>query len=266
ELGDRALNDLRLVGDLRNVDADRQLGGDCRHRRLEVVAERDDVGAVLHRDAEPERRLAAFAQNEAGRVLVAALDGRDVAEPEDAAVGLHRHCRDRLDAGESAGHPQVDAVGRGVDRAAGYDCVLLADAVEYLLRRDAEGGELGVAELDEDLLRLLADDVDLVDVGHAQQPLADVLGASLEFGETHAVGGEHVERGIDVAVFVVEVRTGDAGGQIAADVADLLAYLGPEILDLAGRRGVAQRDLDEWDAPRRIALHEGEVGKVRQLL
>ena len=53
--------------------------------------------------------------------------------------------------------------------------------------RDAEGRELRVAELDEDLLRPLADDVDLVDVRHAQQPLADVLGAGLEIGEAHAV-------------------------------------------------------------------------------
>ena len=59
---------------------------------------------------------------------------------------------------------------------AGDDGVLLGDAVEDLLRGDAERGELGVAELDEDVLGLLADDVDLVDVGDPQQLLADVLG------------------------------------------------------------------------------------------
>jgi hypothetical protein len=47
-----------------------------------------------------------------------------------------------------------------------------------------------VAELDEDLLRALADDVDLVDVGDPQQALADVLGARLELGEAQAVGGD----------------------------------------------------------------------------
>ena len=75
-----------------------------------------------------------------------------------------------------------------------------------------EGGELGVVELDEDLLRPHADDVDLVDVRNPQQALADILGARLELGEAQAVGAEHVERGIDVAVLVVEVRAGDAGG------------------------------------------------------
>ena len=240
EFGDRVLDDVRLVGDLRHLDADRKLGDDRLHRALEVLAERDDVGAVLHGDAEAERGLAAFADDEARRVLVAALDGRDVAEPEHAAVGLHRHGGDRVDAGECAGDAQIDAVGRGVDRAAGHDRVLLGDAVEDLLRRDAERGELGVAELDEDFLRLLADDVDLVDVGHAQQALADVLGARLELGEAQPVGGQHVDRRIDVAVFVVEVRADDAGRQIASDVADLLADLIPELLHLGGRRPVDQ--------------------------
>ncbi len=87
------------------------------------------------------------------RVLIAALDGGDVAEPEHLAVRLHRHGGDGVGAGEGAGHAQMDAVGGGVDRAAGGDGILPGDAVEDLLRGDAERGELGVAELDEDPLR-----------------------------------------------------------------------------------------------------------------
>ena len=136
----------------------------------------------------PSAGLPSCADEEARRVLVAALDGCDVAEPKDAAVRLDRHGGDRGDARECAGHPQIDAVGRGVDRAAGDDGVLLGDAVEDLLGGDPERGELGVAELDEDFLRPLADDVDLVDVGNPQQALADVLGARLELGEGQPVG------------------------------------------------------------------------------
>ncbi len=151
--------------------------------RLRFLPERDDVGAVLHGDAEPKRGLAPLADHEGRRILVAALDRRDVAEPEDLPVGLDRHGRDRGGAGERTGHPHIDAVGRGVDRAAGDHRVLLGHAVEDLLGRDPEGGELGVVELDEDLLRPHADDVDLVDVRNPQQPLADILGARLELGE-----------------------------------------------------------------------------------
>ncbi len=60
ELRHRLVDDVRLIGDLRDLDADRQLGGDGAHRLLQVLAERDDVGAVLHGDAEAERRLAAL--------------------------------------------------------------------------------------------------------------------------------------------------------------------------------------------------------------
>ena len=175
------------------LDSDRKLGDDRIHRGFQILAERQNVGAILHRDAEAERGLTAFADDEAGRILVAALDGRDVAKPEHPAVGLHRHGGDGVDTGECAGDPQIDAVGRGVHRPAGRDRVLLGDAVENLLRRDTECGELCVAQLNEDLFGLLAYQVDLVDVWDTQQPLANVLGAGLELGEAQAVGGQHVD-------------------------------------------------------------------------
>ena len=266
EFRDRFLDDVRLVRDLGDLDADRKLGGDRLHGALEVFTERDDVGAVLHGDAEAERGLAVLAHHEGGRVLVAALAGRDVAQAEHPAVGLDRHRPDGVDAREAARHPQVDAIGRGVDRAARHHGVLLGDAVEHLLRRDAEGRELGVAELDEDLLRLVADEIDLVDVGDAQQALADILGDHLEVGEGEAVRGEHVDCRIDVAVLVVEIRTGDAGRQVAPDVADLLAHLVPQVLHLGGRRAIDEDDLDERHAGLRVGLDAVEPGQLLQLL
>ena len=77
---------------------------------------------------------------------------------------------------------------------------------------------------------------------------------------------EHVERRIDVAVFVVEVGADDAGGQVAADVADLLAHLVPELLHLGGRRRVGEKDLDEGNARLRIAFDAVEVRQLLQLL
>jgi hypothetical protein len=105
-----------------------------------------------------------------------------------------------------------------------------------------------VAELDEDLFGLLADDIDLVDVWHAQQPLADILGPRLEVREAQAIGSQHIDRRVDVAVLIVEVRTDDARRQLALDIADLLADLIPKLLDLGGRCPVDQVDLDEGDA------------------
>jgi hypothetical protein len=156
--------------------------------------------------------------------------------------------------------------GRGIHRSARRDCVLLGDAVEDLLRGDAERRELGVVELDEDLFRLLADEVDLVDVGNAQEALANVFRARLERCETEAIRCQHVDRGIDVAIFVVEVRPDNAGRQVTLDVADSLADLVPELLHHGRRCPVDQEDLDEGDAGLRIGFHPVEIGQFLQLL
>src|SRR4029077_3652140 len=76
----RFVDYMGLVGDLGNLNADRQLRRDRLHRLLQVLAERDDVRAVRHRDAEPEGRLAAFAHDECRRGLIAALDCGGVGE------------------------------------------------------------------------------------------------------------------------------------------------------------------------------------------
>ena len=104
------LHDAGLVGDLGHLDTDRKLGDDPCHRGLEVFAERDDVRAVLHGDAEAERGLAAFPDDEGRGILVATADRGDVAEPKHPAVRLHRNRRDRLGARERAGNPQIDAI------------------------------------------------------------------------------------------------------------------------------------------------------------
>ena len=166
-----------MSADWRLTHRPTEAGRDRVHRRLEVFAERDQVRTVLHRNAEPERRLATFPDDEAWRVLVATLDSRDVAKPEDAAVHLHGNGGDRVHARECAGDTQIDAVGRGLHRPAGRDRVLSRHAVEDLLRGDAEARELCVAEFNEDFFGLLPDEVDLVDVGDAQESLADILGA-----------------------------------------------------------------------------------------
>ena len=112
-----------------------------------------------------ERRLAALAHEEVGRVLEAARHGRDVAEAEDAPVRLDRRLGDGPRPVERAGDAHRHALRAGLDGAGRHDGVLAGERIEQGLRRDAEGRELGVAELDEDLLVLHAVEVDL---GHAR--------------------------------------------------------------------------------------------------
>ncbi len=80
---------MRLVRDLGDLDADRQLGLDRSHGLREIGAERDDIGAFLHRHVDPDCRPAPSPTSKLGGVFVAALDARDVAEAEHASIDLH---------------------------------------------------------------------------------------------------------------------------------------------------------------------------------
>jgi len=150
--------------------------------------------------------------------------------------------------------------------SAGLHRVLLDDAIEHLLWRDAERRQFGVAEFDEDLFRLVADEVHLVDVRHPQQALANVFGARLEVGKAEAIRREHVDHRIDVAILVVEVRADDAGRQIAPDIADLLAHLVPQVLDLGRRRAVDEDDLNERHARLGVGFDTIEPRQFLELL
>src|SRR5262249_19775763 len=187
-------------------------------------------------------------------------------KPEDLTVRVYRHRRDGGNARERAGHPQIDAIRGSIDRSARHNRVLPRDAVENLLRGDTKRGELGVAKLDEDFLWSLANDVDLVHVGNPQQTLTNVLRAVFELGERQAVGSEHVERRIDIAEFIVEIRASDAGGKLVLDIADLLSDLIPEILHLCGRSRIRQDHLKKGTARLRIGLDTIEIWQLLQFL
>ena len=116
------------------------------------------------------------------------------------------------------------------------DRVLLRERREHHRGLDAEGRELGVGELDVDLLVLLADEVHLGDVLHAQELVADAIGHLLQLRVGVAVAGERVDVAEGVAELVVEEGADHARGKRGADVADLLAHLVPGVADLVGRR------------------------------
>jgi hypothetical protein len=103
---------------------------------------------------------------------------------------------------------------------------------------DAQRRQLGVGQFDKDLFVLDAENLDLADVGYAQQFVADALGKVLQLRVVEAVCGQRINVAKNVAEFVVEERPLDAGRQGMANVADLLAYLVENVRHRAGRRAV----------------------------
>ena len=267
ELAYRAAHRGRLVGNLVQVETDRQGPADACGRRLEVVAERDDVAALAHRDGDADCLGALEAHARLRRIDETAADLGDVAEPEQAAVAAaDAEVADRLDRIECAARAQVDAVGRGLEAATRNHRVLRGQGLLQLGEADPELGQLGIRGLDEDLRVLAADQFDLGDVRHAQQFELDPFGVVAQVGVVETVAGQRVDVAEGVAEFVVEERAADVGGQGVADVPDLLSHLVPDVRD----QGRIDRILDHEEhlrfARARIAAQVIELRYLLQLL
>ncbi len=203
-------------GHLGQADAERQCAGDLRGFRLQRLAEVEAVPAVLHHRRQHQCRLALVADDEGRRVLIAAPDIGDVGELQGAAAGDDGRVRDLLQVVIGAVEADEDLRPVGVDRAGGRHGVLPLQGGEDVLRGDAERDQLGVGELDEDALRPLAEDIDLLDAGHMQKLLADRLGLPDQRTHRHAVRLQRVEREADIGIFVVDERAHGPGGEVAA--------------------------------------------------
>ncbi len=138
------------------------------------------------------------------------------AEAEAASARLDRGLGDGPHAVQRAGDAQGARAARRLDHAGRRHGVLPRQRIEQRLRRNAQGRELGVAELDEDALVLRAVDVDLGDVRDAQQLNLHRLGDALELREVGPIRLHHVEQAVDVAVLVVDARPDQRGRQVAA--------------------------------------------------
>ena len=207
EFVDRGVHGDRLVGHQHGLDADRQVGLDVGHLAAHVLAQRQDVAGVPHRDGEPDRRLPVDAEHGLRRIDGAAAHGGDVAQPEDAPADDDV---DRLDVGrgiERAGDAQEDALLLALDRARRAHDVLRLQRGEDGTHVQAQSSQALGRELQVDLLVLRAEHLDLRDVRDVQQPRADRFHVVAQFAEAEAVGGEGVDDAERAAEVVVEERT-----------------------------------------------------------
>ena len=218
------------------------------------------MAAGLHADGQPDRRLAAVAEQRGRRIGVAAGDGGDVAEAEEAVVDPEVDAAQALLGAELAADAQADPLGAGLNHARGRDGVLRPQRLDDRLLVDAEGGELAGGEFEIDHLVLGADQLDAAGVRHSQHLGARRLDIVAELALGQAVGGEGVDVAEDVAEAVVEGRPDNAVGELAADVADHVADLHPGGGHGGGVGGVLEVDVD-----RCLAWHGQAAGKVEAL-
>src|SRR5215207_1527882 len=168
EAAESLLDDRRLVRDEVELDADRQALHQALSRFVEPLAEGEIVAARGHVDADADRGLAVDAEHLGRRIAVTRTDLGDVGQLEKAAVHPKVEVGDAPRGQESPGDVDEHVLAGRVDDAGRHDGILLRDRREHVIEIELEVGELLRREVEIDLLVLVSEDVDLADVGRAQ--------------------------------------------------------------------------------------------------
>src|SRR6185312_16902053 len=150
------------------------------------------IPTVLHHDAQYQRRLAIVTDQECGWVFVTSFDLGDIGKSERTTAGDDRRITDLLQiiVGAIEAHEHLRPV--RIDRAGRSHRVLALERAEDIRGSDAEVRKPGVREVDEDALRPLTLDVDLLDARHVKQALSQRLGFAGERSGWHPVRLERV--------------------------------------------------------------------------
>ena len=93
---------------------------------------------------------------------------------------------------------------------AGLTAFCLASELNKAWVGTPERREFGVAEFDENALGLIAEEIDLGDVGHALQAQAQRFGDLLQLRVGRALAVDRVEHRVDIAEFVIDDRPDEA--------------------------------------------------------
>ncbi|MNL44095.1 hypothetical protein D3C87_1666480 [compost metagenome] len=101
--------------------------------RVQGFAQSHHILARLHGDADAQHGGAAESHLFNGRVVVATVDGCDVAQPDRLAVHADQRIRQRAAVVELAGGPHEDAVVGGGQGAGAGHRVLRVDGLRNLL-------------------------------------------------------------------------------------------------------------------------------------
>src|SRR5207342_2610660 len=266
ELTDRFVHGRGLVGNLAQLHAGWQRLLQALELAFQGLAELEDVAAVLHRDGYADGILAHESHARRGRITEAARHRRHVGQADRAAASADREVADLLHRFEGTGDAQLHALGWGLEEARRHHRVLLLQCALHGIERNAQRGQLGVADLDPDLLVLQPDQLDLARVGYALQFQLHALGVVLEHGVVEALAGQGVDVAEGVAEFVVEERADGAFRQRRADVADLLAHLVPDIGNVLRMQRIARDENHLRFARARVRADELVLAGLHQLL
>ena len=183
----------------RDIDGGRNVLGQPRQLRLDLVDGLDDVGAWLLEDDQHNATLAVL-EGSQGAVGRAADRLAYVANPDRAAVAVGDNgFVERLWIDDLVVGGNREARPRRIDGALCCNRGCTDERFTHLLQRQVAGGELGRVDLDADRRMLLTVDRHLGDAGHLGDLLGhEIIGIVVDGRERQGVGlgSENQDRGI----------------------------------------------------------------------
>ena len=266
KVADGLFDNLRLVRYLVDFHAGRQIGFDAFLQLLQVFAELEVIAAALHGQGDTDGRLAIIEHLRVRRFCIAPFDRGDIAQAEDAAIGIDGQVADGFDVFKDTGQAQVDVVRLGIDHAGRRHLVLAFDGIGDGRRRNPQFGQFGIGHFDVDLFRLFADEFDFADIVDGHHHAAYLFRFLTQFFIRIAIAGDSIDRTVDVVETVVVIRPIDAFGQIFLHIFRQIADFMPGAADAVARRLVVEVDVDDRLAGPGITLDVIQVRRILQFL
>src|SRR5690606_19735758 len=234
----------RLIRNLAQLHPQRQRLLQSGELTFQGLAEDQDIAAGLHRHRNTDGVLAHETHARRGWIVEATLDLGHIGDAEGAVTDANGKVANFLYRLEAPGHAQLNTLAGRFEEPGSRHRVLRLQRLLYRRQRQAEGGQLGVGQLDPDLLVLQPDQFDLADVLDPLQLQLQPVGVVLEHGVVEAIAGQRIDVAESGAEFIVEERPLDTGRQCVANVADLLAHLIPKLGYLRTAHGVTRHEGD----------------------
>ena len=219
-----------------------------------------------HVDANADGGLAIDAEHFGGRIAIARADLGDVGQFVKPIVDREVEVGNALRRQQGAGDVDEHVLARRVDDARRHHRILLGYCREHIVETELEIGELLRREVEVDLFVLVAEDLDLANVRRAQELGPSDLCEIAGFARAEAVIGDAVDNAENIAELVIEEGADNALREGRLDVADLLADLVPDVIDLALWRRFLEIDENGRLSGLGVALEVVEVRGLLELL
>ena len=266
EVMDGAIDDLRLIGNLMDLQTHWHFLLDLADLLPQLLAELQDIATLLHRHSYADGRFAIEIHLWFRRIDGLALHAGDIAEAKHLAIGIDRHLPDGIDIIENTADTQEDIVGTRLHLTSRRHIILRLERIGDNLRIDAQLSDLIALQLDIHDVGLFTDELDLLHARDVKEVTARLLRILAQLLIAVAIAGHSIDRAIDIIEAVIVIRTIDALRQIFLDCLAKIMDVAPDGADLILGHLRLQGYIDDRLARPRLTVDMVKARHILELL